>query len=136
MKPFATRDQETSAYDAGLFEDLTVQDAITIVALFILRRAHDENEKDLRRVEAVLQRQPLFEESSEHTRERLQKFANAFQSVDPEKAIEHAAKVLAIAGAEKKANAIAAEVAKFAAATSEENNAVMNKVSSVLAGAE
>jgi hypothetical protein len=136
MKPSATRDQEAAAYDAGLFEDLTVQDAITIVALFVLRLASDVSGKGLRRVEAVLQRQPLFEESSEHTRERLQKFSNAFRSVDPQEAVEHAAAVLSIAGAEKKARAIAAEVAKFAAATSEENKAVMKNVSSVLDGAE
>lgn len=132
MKTFATTDQEVTAYAADVFDDLTVQDALTILALFTLRLGPVEYRKDLRRVETILQRQPSFEEPHEQTRVRLQKFENAFQSVDPQEAVKHAKKVLAIAGAEKKAQDVAAEVAASAASTAEEKKAVMKKVSSVL----
>ena len=132
MNSMEKTDQETRAYDPDWLQNLTIQDAVTIIALFAADIAPQDSEGDIERIESVLQRQPLFEESSEATRVRIQKFANAFQSADPEGAARRAAKVLSEAGAEQKACAIADEVANSAPGAATDKKAVMKQVASLL----
>ena len=132
MNSMEKKDQETRVYDLDGLRNLTVQDAITIIALFAAGIDPQDSEGDIQRIITVLQRQPLFEESSDATRVRIQKFANAFQSADPQGAARQAAKVLSKAGAEKTAYAIADEVVMSAPGGATEKKAVMKQVASLL----
>ena len=94
MKNSELGEREKKVFQTGLFDNLTVQDAFTINALFATQLDPEDWKEDLDRIVIVLRKDPLFEEDYSHTLNRLNKFLNSMKEVNPSNALERAAKVL------------------------------------------
>ncbi len=87
-------EREKKILQTGLFDNLTVQDAFTINALYATQLEPGDWKEDLDRILIFLRKDPIFEEDYSHTLNRLNKFANSMKEVNPSIALERAAKVL------------------------------------------
>jgi hypothetical protein len=104
-------DKEIKAYEKSPFDELTIQDALTIMAIEAVRLDPKNCRGDIRRIEIILQNQVLFKEKVQDTRDRIQKFVNQLRAADPLRALKSAANVLLDAGMEETAFVIVLEVA-------------------------
>ncbi len=95
MKKSEMSDREKKVFLTGLFDNLTVQDAFTIVLLYAVQSDLGGNKEELLKlILAVLRQDPLFNEDKSHTISRINKFDNSLGEVNPLNAVESAAKVL------------------------------------------
>jgi hypothetical protein len=69
--------KEMAAYQSGPFEDLTVQDALTIIAVFAAQMVPDHCEEDVRRIGAITENLPEFVETKENILKCINKFVNS-----------------------------------------------------------
>jgi hypothetical protein len=104
-------DREKMVFQTGLFDDLTVQDSFTIIVLYAAQLDPEDCEEDIDRIMALLNSDALF--SGEHliTRDRINKFQNSMEKVNPLNAVEKATKVLT-PELRQKAFMIAAQIGK------------------------
>jgi F420-dependent methylenetetrahydromethanopterin dehydrogenase len=86
--------REKKAFQTGLFDDLSVQDSFTIIVLYAAQLDPEDCEEDIDRIMALLNSDALF--AGEHliTRDRINKFQNSMEKVNPLNAVEKATKVL------------------------------------------
>lgn len=94
MKNSELGEREKKVFQTGLFDNLTVQDAFTINALFATQLDPGDWKEDLDRIMVFLRKDALFEEDYSHTLNRLNKFANSMKAVNPSNALDRATKVL------------------------------------------
>ncbi|MGD1975573.1 MAG: hypothetical protein PVH37_13660 [Desulfobacterales bacterium] len=94
MKNSELGEREKKILQTGLFDNLTVQDAFTINALFATQIDPVDWKDDLDRIMIFLRNDPIFDEDYAHTLNRLNKFANSMKEINPSNALERAAKVL------------------------------------------
>ena len=94
MKDSELGEREKKILQTGLFDNLTVQDAFTINALFATQIDPGDWKDDLDRIMIFLRKDPIFDEDYSHTLNRLNKFANSMKEINPSNAVERAAKVL------------------------------------------
>jgi hypothetical protein len=87
-------DREKMVFQTGLFDDLTVQDSFTIIALYAAQLDPEDCKEDIDRIMALLNKDPLFSEEHPITRGRINKFQNSMEKVSPLNAVERANKVL------------------------------------------
>ena len=87
-------DREKMAFQTGLFDDLTIQDSITIIALYAAQLDPEDCKEDIDRIMAVLNSDTLFSEEHPITRDRINKFQNSMEKVNPLNAVERAARML------------------------------------------
>ena len=87
-------DREKMVFQTGLFDDLTVQDSFTIIALYAAQLDPEDCEEDIDRIMAILNSDALFSEEHTLTRDRINKFQNSMGKVTPLNAVEKATKVL------------------------------------------
>jgi hypothetical protein len=88
-------EREKKIFQTGLFDNLTVQDAFTIIVLYAANLDLEDSLKDLDEIIlSLLSKDSLFEEDKSHTLDRINKFAISMKEVNPLNAIERAAKVL------------------------------------------
>ena len=104
-------DREKMVFQTGLFDDLTIQDSITIIALYAAQLDPEDCKEDIDRIMAVLKSDTLFSEEHPITRDRINKFQNSMEKVTPLNAVERAAKVLT-PELRQKAFIIAAQIRK------------------------
>ena len=104
-------DREKEVFQTGLFDDLTVQDSFTIIALYAARLDPEDCEEDIDRIMAILNSDALFSEEHTLTRKRINKFQNSMEKVTPLNAVEKATKVLT-PELRQKAFMIAAQIGK------------------------
>jgi hypothetical protein len=104
-------DREKMVFQTGLFDDLTVQDSFTIIVLYAAQLDPEDCEEDIDRIMALLNSDALF--SGEHliTRDRINKFQNSMEKVNPLNAVEKATKELT-PELRQKAFMIAAQIGK------------------------
>lgn len=86
--------KEMAAYQSGPLEDLTVQDALTIIAVYAAQIDPEDCIEDIKRIEGVLEKCEFCVEKKEGIFSRINKFANAMQAIDPLKVVEIAATIL------------------------------------------
>lgn len=104
-------EKESAAYSLQTFENLSIQDALTIIAIFAAQMLPDDCEEEVNWIATVSEKRPDFAESREDILKRINKFANPMLAVDdPLKAVEIAKDVLK-PEMRKTAFEIAAEVA-------------------------
>ena len=87
-------EREKKVFETGLFDNLTVQDVFTIIALYAAQLDPEDCKEDLDRIKVFLNEDALFDEAYSETLNRLNKFANSMEEVNPLNAIERAAKEL------------------------------------------
>lgn len=84
-------EKEKKVFQTGLFDNLTVQDAFTIIALCA---AQEDIEGLDKLIMSYLSKDALFDEDDSDTLARINKFVNSLAEVNSFNAIERAAKVL------------------------------------------
>jgi hypothetical protein len=125
-------DKEVKAYEKGPFEDLTIQNAITILAVVAAQPDPQKCKGEIRRIETILQKQPIFKENPGETRDRIQKYINELKKADPLRALKRAAHVLLQSGMEEKAFEIAIKVAICDGLLTEGKLSFLKNISSLL----
>ena len=101
---------EMAAYHSGPFEDLTIQEALTIIAVYAAQMDPKKCEDDVKRIVATAERFPEFVAKKESIFSFVNKFINSMQTIDSQKAVEIAANGLTTE-LRKTAFKLAAEVA-------------------------
>ena len=95
MENLEMSEREKKVFKTGLFNDLTVQDAFTIIALYAAQLDIEDGKEDLDKlIMTFLSKDILFEEDDSNTLDRINKFSISMKEVNPLNAIERAAKVL------------------------------------------
>ena len=102
--------KEMAAYHSGPFEDLTIQEALTIIAVYAAQMDPKKCEDDVKRIVATAERLPEFVAKKESIFSFVNKFINSMQTIDSQKAVEIAANGLTTE-LRKTAFKLAAEVA-------------------------
>jgi predicted nuclease of restriction endonuclease-like RecB superfamily len=88
-------EQEIAAYETDTFENLTVQDALTIIAVFTAQIDPDHCEEDVSRIGAIAENHPEFIETKEKILKRINKFVNSMTAAGNKlKAVDIATEVL------------------------------------------
>ncbi|MCF8070123.1 MAG: hypothetical protein K9L30_16190 [Desulfobacterales bacterium] len=77
-----------------VFDNLTIQDAITIISIYISRIDPFECELDIQHIAGLLGKNELFNESFEKTRQRINRFTNELKSTGIEEILDFAIPVL------------------------------------------
>ena len=90
MVTLEDKQNELATFQSGPLENLTIQDALIISALF----AVEADLEKLKRISEFAQKHPLFVEKSEDTSARVNKFANLMQGDQSLKAVEAATRAL------------------------------------------
>jgi hypothetical protein len=125
---------EDTVYQLDTFENLAIQDALVIIAIFAAQMEPDDCEEDSRRIAAVCDNHPAFEEPRNDILKRINKFGNSMLSPDNRdqiKAVEIAINVLT-PNLRKTTFELAAEVALSGKALTDENKAVLDTLKTKL----
>ena len=102
--------KEMAAYHSGPFEDLTIQEALTIIAVYAAQMDPKKCEDDVKRIVATAERLPEFVAKKESITSFVNKFINSMQAMDSQKAVEIASNELTTE-LRKTAFKLAAEIA-------------------------
>jgi hypothetical protein len=89
-----TFDKEMAAYQAGPLDDVKIQEALTIIAVYAAQMDHQNCEADVKRIEAILESHPLFVARKKEIFSLINKFVNEMEVRDPHKALEIAVDAL------------------------------------------
>ena len=81
-------------FQTGLFDNLTLQDAFTVIALYAARVDPEDCQAELHKITAVLNDHSMFDEKSSDTLTRVNKFINSMEPVKSLDAVQKAAAVL------------------------------------------
>ncbi len=87
-------EREKKVFQTGLFDDLTVQDAFTIIALCAAQLDTKDCQEEIDKISDILNSDALFSEKNTETRGRINKFQNSMETITPLHAIEKATQVL------------------------------------------
>jgi hypothetical protein len=89
-----TLDKEMAAYQAGPLDDVKIQEALTIIAVYAAQMDHQNCEADVKRIEAILESHHLFVARKKEIFSLINKYVNEMGLRDPHKALEIAADAL------------------------------------------
>jgi hypothetical protein len=89
-----TLDKEMAAYRTGPLEDVKLQEAMTIIAIYAAQMDYRNCEADIKRIEAILEHHHLFVARKDEIFTLIKKFVNEMEVRDPHKALEIAAEAL------------------------------------------
>ena len=123
---------EIAAYQKGPFEDLTIQDALTIIAVYAAQMDPGDCEQDVSRIEAIAESRPEFVEKRKGILARINTYVNSMQVMDHRKALEIAAHALKNPKLKKTAFELAAEVALRDKVLTNEKKATLDNIASQL----
>ena len=90
-----TLDKEMAAYQAGPLDDVKIQEALTIIAVYAAQMDYQNCEADVKRIEAILASHHLFVARKKEIFSLINKYVNEMEVRDPLKMIEFAANALA-----------------------------------------
>ena len=86
--------KEIAAYQSAPLEDLTIQDALVIIAVYAAQIDPEDCRDGIQRIGGVLEKCEFCVEKKEGIFSRINKFANTMQAIDPLKVVDIAAKIL------------------------------------------
>ena len=89
-----TMEKEMAAFQAGPLDDVKIQEALTIIAVYAAQMNYQNCEADVKRIEAILEPHDLFVARKKEIFSLINKFVNEMGVRDPHKALELAAKAL------------------------------------------
>jgi hypothetical protein len=125
-------EKETAVYQTETFKDLTVQEALAIIAVFAAQMVPDHCKEDVRRIADIAENHPEFVETRENILKRINKFVNPMLTAgDQIKAVEIASDVLT-PDLRKTAFELAVEVAFPERVLTDEKKAVLEKLETKL----
>jgi len=124
--------KEMNAYQKGPFEDLTVQDALTIIVVYAAQIDPEDCKKDVKRIESILENCPEFDEKRKGIFARINTYVNSMQALDPEQALEIATDVLKKPQAKRSAFEIAFEAAVPDRVLTEEKKGILENIAAKL----
>lgn len=87
-------EKEMAAYRTGPLEDVKIQEAMTIIAVYAAQMDYQNCEADIKRIEAILEQHHLFVARKNEVFTLIKKFVNELEVRDPQKALEIAAEAL------------------------------------------
>ena len=96
-----TLDKEMAAYQAGPLDDVKIQEALTIIAVYAAQMDHQNCEADVKRIEAILESHDLFVARKKEIFSLINKFVNEMEVRGPNKGLK--VDVDALAPEQKKA---------------------------------
>jgi hypothetical protein len=70
--------RENAAYAKGPLEDMTIQDAVTVIAVHAAQLDSNESEKDIQDIERILREHALFRDLSTDVRRLVNTYATFF----------------------------------------------------------
>lgn len=120
-----------AGYQSGPFEDLTIQEALTIIAVYAAQIDPEKCEDDVKRIVAAAERLPEFVAKKESIFSIVNKFANSMEAIDSQKALEIAANGLTTELC-KTAFKLAAEVALPDKVLTDKKKSVLDSLESKL----
>ena len=94
MAMFDKGANEMAAYQTGPFEDLNVQEALTIIAVYAARMDYQNCKADVKRLAEILERHPMFVARKNEIFSLINKYVNAMKAGDADKALNTAADAL------------------------------------------
>jgi hypothetical protein len=123
--------KEIGAYEKGPFEDLTIEDALTIIAVYAAQMDPQDCENDVKRIAAIAENHPEFIKKTKGILARINTYANSMRAMDPLKAVETAADAL---NSEQKKTAfkLAVEVALPEKVLTAEKKAILDNIAAKL----
>lgn len=89
-----TLHKEMAAYQAGPFDDVKIQEALTIIAVYAAQMDYQNCEADVKRIEAILEPHDLFVARKKEIYSMINEFVNEMKVSGSQKAIEIAADAL------------------------------------------
>ena len=89
-----TLDKEMAAYQAGPLDDVKIQEALTIIAVYAAQMDYQNCEADVKRIEAILASHHLFVARKKEIFSLINKYVNEMEVRDPHKVMEVAANAL------------------------------------------
>jgi len=89
-----TLDKEMAAYQTKPLENVKIQEALTIIAIYAAQMDYQDCEADVQRIEAILERHHLFVARKKEIFSLIQKFVNEMEVSGPHKALKTAADAL------------------------------------------
>ena len=89
-----TLDKEMAAYQAGPFDDVKIQEALTIIAVYAAQMDHQNCEADVKRIEAILASHHLFVARKKEIFSLINKYVNEMEVRDPHQVMELVADAL------------------------------------------
>jgi len=87
-------EKEMAAYRTGPLEDVKIQEAMTIIAVYAAQMDYQNCEADIKRIEAILEQHHLFVARKNEVFTLIKIFVNELKVRDPQKALEIAAEAL------------------------------------------
>ena len=123
---------EATAYQKGPFEDLTIQVAMTIIAVCAAQMDPQDCQEDISRVAAIVESRPEFDDKSADVFSRINMYVNSMQVVDSQQAVKIAADVLKNPEAKRSAFEIAVEVAVPDRVLTEEKKVILENIAAKL----
>ena len=87
-------DQEMAAYRTGPLEDVKIQEAMTIIAVYAAQMDYQNCEADVKRIATILEHHHLFVARKNGIFTLIKKFVNEMEAKGPYKALETAAAAL------------------------------------------
>jgi hypothetical protein len=124
--------KEMAAYQKGPFEDLTIQDALTLIAVCTAQMDYEDCETDVKRIEAVAESRPEFVEKRKDISSRINRYVNSLPAMDRQKAVEIAADVLKNPELKKAAFEFATEVVLPEKVLTDEKQAILDSIATHL----
>ena len=118
---------EMAAYQSGPFEDLTIQEALTIIAVYAAQIDPKKCKDDVNRIVATADNLPEFVAKKESITSFVNKFINSMQAMDSQKAVEIASNGLTME-LRKTAFKLAAEVALTDKVLTDEKKSVLDSL--------
>ena len=95
MENLEMSEREKKVFQTGLFDDLTVQDAFTIISLYAAQLDIDDGKEVTDKIILTfLSKDKLFEEDHSDTLDRINKFSISMNEVNPLNALKKAVEVL------------------------------------------
>ncbi|MEE4264447.1 MAG: hypothetical protein V2I56_17320 [Desulfobacteraceae bacterium] len=132
MTPSEKNENKAAVYQTGTFDNLTVQEALTIIAVFAAQMAPDNCEEDIMRIGAIAMDHSEFVETKENILKRINKFVNPMLTTgDQIRAVEIANTVLT-PELRNKAFELAAEVALLDRVLTDEKKTVLDTLENKL----
>ena len=118
-------------FQTGLFDDLTLQDAFTVIALYAARVDPEDCQAEVRKITALLNDHSIFDEKSSDTSTRVNKFVNSMEQVKSLDAVQKAATVLS-PELRQGAFMLASEISQSIQESPVETVAILNNLASKL----
>jgi hypothetical protein len=87
-------DKEMAAYETRPLEDVKLQEALIIIAVYAAQLDYQNCEADVKRIEAILERHELFVAGKKAIFSMINKFVNEMEVSGSQKALEIAADTL------------------------------------------